>query len=205
MGGNLFLVYDVFDIVGAHTERSRYQFWGTRFRVFLLNALVLFFGQFGLRAIPCLLRRRGPAAVLRAIRAVIVNSVKCQPNWFRHKIRHEVSNIMPAGANKNTPTAIPMVLCILRVVAALHHAVPRWVQGMIPQSVFCIRKRRAFYPLLSGFNYSRIAMFIPSQIVHSAHLSGKRRVGALRLRAGVHYASIADKRTYEKSKGVAAK
>lgn len=205
MGGSTLCVYDVFNVVGLHPERSCYQFRRSRLCVFFTDAVAQFFGQFGLRSVSCLLRRRSPATIFRAVRAVVVDPIKGQSNRLQCKVGYEVSDIMPTITDNDTAPAIARVFCVRRVITSLHHGVPCWVQRVLPQAVLRIGKCGLFDPLRSGFDYGRVAVFVPAQVVHSAQLSGEHGVIALRLGAGVHASSITDKRTYEKSKGVATK
>lgn len=205
MVGSAFPIYDVFYVMHLHTKRVRHRFGGACLRVFVTDAAAQFFGQLGLQAVPRLLRRCSPAAILRAVWAIIVDSIKGQPRRFCCKVSDKISDIVPTVADKNTATPIPLVLRIRRVVAALHHGVPCWVQRVVPQPVFCVGNCGPFDPFHSGLNYGRVAMLVPPQVVRSAHLSSEHRVCTLGLGASIHTPSITDKRTYEKTKGVATK
>ena len=68
-----------------------------------------------------------------------------------------------------------------------------------------VGNRGPFDTLRSGLNYGSIAMLVPSQVMLSAQLTSKHRACTLGLRASIHGLSIANKRTYEKTKGVASK
>ena len=205
MAGSTPSIHDVFYVVGLHAQHICHRFGGACLRVFVTDTAAQFFGQLGLRAVPRLLRRCSPAAILRAVWAVVVDSVKGQPKRFCCEVSDKISDIMPTVADKNTATPVPLVLRIRRVVASLHHGVPCWVQRVVPQPVLCVGNRGLFDPFRSGLNYGRVAMLVPSQVMLSAHLPSKHRVCTLGLGASIHTPSITGKRTYEKSKGVAAK
>ena len=133
----------------------------------------------------------GPTTVLRRVRAVIVYAIKACAFWARADIVDKVRHIMPTVANVNTSTAVSSVFSGVWFIAPRHHRMPRWVQGVIPKTVFTVDFRRFSDAVKLIFNDCRVAVFVPSQIMLATEAPRKKWVSTIGLGTGAHAESIA--------------
>jgi hypothetical protein len=90
-----------------------------------------------------LLPASSPPAILRAVRAVVVNPVKRHAKWARPHVRQKGAEVSPARAIADASPAIVQEVRAAGVIAALFHACPDRELSRAGEPVPTIRVARA--------------------------------------------------------------
>lgn len=196
-------VHNIFYVAGLDSKFSRNRFWRWVGIVESDRFSPLKVGQFCLRPVASLLHGGCPPTILGAVRAVIVYPVNRTIRWLGRHVKDKIGHIHPALANCNAAPAVPAESCVLWVGATLHHAVPSWVERVIPQAVLCLRQIGAAWCGCFPVNSKQgIAMPAPAKVMLTTPSPCKE--GRFAKAAFFHAYSVAQKRTFEKTKGIAS-
>ncbi len=101
----------------------------------LLNGALLIGTALRVWAIPCLLRSRGPAAILGRVRTVVVDTIQCETLRPAPHIREKLREIIPSFANLNSARAVGCITFYARIVATRFHVCPNRVFRRAPASM----------------------------------------------------------------------
>jgi hypothetical protein len=81
---------------------------------------------------------RGPSAIRRRVRAVIVDAIKgVVARWARPHVGVEPLKRLPLGTHGDAPSAIVLEVGMLPICAARPHLAPRLVFGGVREAVCC--------------------------------------------------------------------
>ena len=132
------------------------------------HSLVMYLYKNIRAAITLLLRWRGPSAILRRVRTVVVNAIQRCPMWSRSHVCEELyERISPGVTDRNSSAPVAGVRLIGRIRTATFHGPPREVFGGLATWL-----RRAVSPFGITVKASA-ASGVPSSQVYSKHFPNR--------------------------------